>query len=174
MSSLQRIFHVHTKRQIFPSAWRLLLGRSHGNHRENCDIPRSSCNIATWPLPGRRDPGSALAEATLPPDGSALLSPQGLRPLAGSHSPGRLVLLMELPLLRRSTSAALATSNSHSPSPRAAVPAPRREPDCGGLSVFAETGPEKRPQSQDCLECELERCADGSVSKLRKRAGRLG
>lgn len=35
-------------------------------------------------------------------------------------------------------------------------------------------GREERPRSQDCLECEPSRCADGSVSKLRKQAGRLG
>ena len=76
MSSLQRIFHVHTKRQIFPSAWRLLLGHGHGNHREHCDI-RHSDELPRQSdfTPAREEgPRSALAEATLPPDGSALLS----------------------------------------------------------------------------------------------------
>lgn len=40
--------------------------------------------------------------------------------------------------------------------------------------MFVEIGQESRPPSQDCLECAPERCADGSVSKLRKRAGRAG
>lgn len=76
--------------------------------------------------------------------------------------------------LGRPTSAALATSNSRSPAPRAPVPAPRRERIVVVCLCLLKLGREKRPPSQDGLECAAERCADGSVSKLRKRAGRPG
>lgn len=59
------------------------------------------------------------------------------------------------------------------PLPRAAVPAPRRERIVVVCLCLLKLGREKRPPSQDCLEC-TGRCADGSVSKLRKRAGRPG
>ena len=105
------------------------------------DIPMSSPDRATSPLPGRRDPALHLQRPHCPQTAQLCSRPQGLQPLAGRCSPGRRVLLVELALLRRPTSAALATSDSPSPSPRAAVPAPHREPDCGGLSVFVEIGP---------------------------------
>lgn len=97
-------------------------------------------------------------------------------PQQASSSPGRLLLHVGLALLGRPTSAALATSDSRSLPPRPAVPAPHREP--GWIVVVClcllKLGREKGPRSQDGLECTPERCTDGSVSKLRKQAGRAG
>lgn len=107
-------FSCSYKKEIFPSAWRLLLGCGHGNHREHRDTRHSD------ELPRQSDFSPARG-------GEALLGPQILTSRPAAPAGGR--------LLRRPTSAALARSDPRFPSPGAGVPAPRQEPDCGGLSV---------------------------------------
>ena len=85
-------------------------------------------DIWTSPWPGSKDPLSALGPKTCSPQGAA--------------APQATLSCSELSLLGRLTSAALATSNACSLSvTRGHSASPRQEPDCGGLSVFVETGP---------------------------------
>lgn len=163
MSCFQRIFHVHTKRADFPICLEVAFGpqprESQGawRHSEECPHHRSCSQRGGTPAPHLQRP--------LPPDGAAPLS-----------APGHLLVFVGLALLRRPTSAALATSDSRSPPPRPAVPAPHREPAWIVVVCLCllKLGWEKRPRSQDGLECTPEHPTDGSVSKLRKQAARAG
>lgn len=161
MCSLQRIFHVLTKRQSFPSAWRLLLGHGHGNHREPCDIPVSSLTYGLHPGQGARTPSLHLAPRPAAPRGRLLPKPpspaQSCHCLEGSR-------LLPWPQ----------AMHAPCPSPGATVPAHAKSQIVVVCLCLLKLGREKRPPRQDCLECAPECCADGSVSKLRKRAGRAG
>lgn len=162
MCSLQRIFHVLTKRQSFPSARRLLLGHGHGNHREPCDTPVGSLTYGLHPGQGARTSALYLAPRPTAPGGG--LPPKPPPPARG----------------------AVAARKAHVCCPghkQRTLPVSRQGPWCqphGESQIVVvclcllKLGRGERPPSQDCLECAPERCADGSVSKLRKRAGRAG
>lgn len=112
MSSLQRIFHVHTKKRFshLPVGcfWAAAMG-----------ITESTATRHSDELPRQSD--------FSPARGAALLGPQILTSRPADPVGGW--------LLRGPTSPALASSDPRFPSPGAGVPAPQREPDCGGLSV---------------------------------------
>ena len=131
MSCFQRIFHVPTKRQIFPSARRLLLGRSHGNHREHGDIPMQAPTIRASAQPERRDPHSASAEANAPRRLSPALGPRLPPPAYGAGTVQKAHICC--PGHKRLT-LPTAKACGASPTSRAGL-------DCGGLSVFVEVGP---------------------------------
>lgn len=104
MSSLQRIF-MFIQKEIFPSAWRLLLGCSHGNQRRTAGhstFRRAPPTERLQPCQGRRSPAR-----------SQMLTSRPAAPAGGGFS-------------RRPTSATLARSNPALPIARAGVPAPRR------------------------------------------------
>lgn len=82
MCSLQRIFHVLTKRQSFPSARRLLLGHGHGNHREPCDTPVGSLTYGLHPGQGARTSALYLAPRPTAPGGG--LPPKPPPPARGA------------------------------------------------------------------------------------------
>lgn len=114
-------FSCSYKKEIFPSAWRLLLGCSHGNHGEHCDTQHSD------ELPRQSDFSPARG-------GGAPLGPQILTSRPAAPVGGR--------LLRRPTSATLARSNPRFPSPGAGVPAPPHgESRIVVVCLFVEIGP---------------------------------
>lgn len=146
-------FSCSYKKEIFPSAWRLLLGCSHGNQRRalrHSTFRRAPPTERLQPCQGRRSPARS-------PDANLK-----------ACSPCRRVAAQKAHICHPgSEQSALPIARGWGASPTARA----------GLwwSVcLLKLGREERPRSQDCLECEPSRCADGSVSKLRKQAGRLG
>lgn len=153
-------FPAHTQKADFPICLEVAFGpqprESQGARRHSGECPRQpSCSPA-------REEGSPLRICR----GRC---PQTARLGSG---PGPPPLLVGLALLGRPPSAALATSDPRSPPPRPAVPAPHREPVwiVAVCLCLLKLGREKRPRREDGLECTT----DGSVSKLRKRAGGAG
>lgn len=163
MTCFQRIFHVHTKRQIFlltqkadfPICLEVAFGpqprESQGARRHSDKCPRQpSCSPA-------REEGPPLRIC------------RGRRPQTArlrSRPRGRLLPLVGLARLGRLPSAALATSDARSPPPRPAVPAPQREPGwiVAVCLCLLKLGREKPPRSEDGLERTPEPGTDGSVS----------